>query len=185
MSFCSNYADKYRLGKQNKYDAQNTGAYVHQINHPHICLDQTLQIVVSRNKENDSAAKLWSHSTIRFEPKNPSLLVNYSFVWTKMVSWMFSASKRFFLTAACPEKPVIIRKQIKLTVTCCKRHDIDELVHSSLNRCRMAEALTSWAIVQAFVNINVAIKAKILLAFWTRDARSWHVSCKDISKSGS
>lgn len=52
----------------------------------------------------------------------------------------------------------------------------------STNRCRMSEALTTWAVMQALMNVNVTIKAKVLLAFRTRYTRSWHVSCINIGR---
>lgn len=45
------------------------------------------------------------------------------------------------------------------------------------NGFRLAEALTTGAIMQALMNVNVTIKAKVLLAFWTTNTSSWHVSC--------
>lgn len=41
----------------------------------------------------------------------------------------------------------------------------------------LPEALTAWAIVQAFMNINIAIKAEVLVAFWTRNRRATLISC--------
>lgn len=47
---------------------------------------------------------------------------------------------------------------------------------------RMPEALATRAIMQALMNVNVTVKAEVLLAFWTRYTRSWHVSCISTSQ---
>lgn len=41
----------------------------------------------------------------------------------------------------------------------------------------MSEALTTWAVMQALVDVYIAVEAEKLLAFRTRNARSWHVTC--------
>lgn len=41
----------------------------------------------------------------------------------------------------------------------------------------MAGALTTWAVMQAVMNINVTIKAEVLFAFWTSNTKAGFVSC--------
>ncbi|BBH04933.1 hypothetical protein Prudu_016193 [Prunus dulcis] len=41
----------------------------------------------------------------------------------------------------------------------------------------MPSALTTWAVMQAFMNINVTIKAEVLFAFWTSNTKAGFVSC--------
>lgn len=53
----------------------------------------------------------------------------------------------------------------------------------STSGVRVTEALTTRAIMQALMNVNVTIKTKVLLAFWTRNTRSWHISCNIIRRT--
>jgi hypothetical protein len=41
----------------------------------------------------------------------------------------------------------------------------------------MPEALTTGAIMQALMNIDVTIKAEVLFAFWASDTKARFVSC--------
>lgn len=41
----------------------------------------------------------------------------------------------------------------------------------------MPRTLTSWAVIQAFMNINVTLKAKVLHAFGARNAEARFISC--------
>lgn len=45
------------------------------------------------------------------------------------------------------------------------------------DRFGLPEALTTGAIVQTLVDVNIALEAKILFAFWAGNTRPWHVSC--------
>lgn len=40
-------------------------------------------------------------------------------------------------------------------------------------------ALTSWAIVQALMDVNVAVETKTMIAIWAGDMGSVFVSCTD------
>lgn len=41
----------------------------------------------------------------------------------------------------------------------------------------MPSALTTWAVMQAFMNIYVAFKTEVLFAFWASDPKAGLVSC--------
>lgn len=37
--------------------------------------------------------------------------------------------------------------------------------------------LTTWAVVQALMNVNVTVEAEVLLAFWARNSGTRFISC--------
>lgn len=55
---------------------------------------------------------------------------------------------------------------------------------SSNGGLQMPEALTTRAIMQALMNIDVTIKAEVLFAFWASDTKARFVSCDEIMKKG-
>lgn len=44
-------------------------------------------------------------------------------------------------------------------------------------------ALTTWAVMQAFMNVYVAFKAEVLFAFWASDPKARLVSCVRYSEN--
>lgn len=51
---------------------------------------------------------------------------------------------------------------------------------SSNGGLQMPEALTTRAIMQALMNIDVTIEAEVLFAFWASDTKARFVSCDEI-----
>lgn len=48
---------------------------------------------------------------------------------------------------------------------------------TSSNRLQVPKALATWAVMQAFMNINVTLKAEVLLAFWAGNTKARFISC--------